>query len=125
LAPSGGWPRAGRASKGPPLEVPGFLPSHPGPSCVAGAGGGSLREGEVRNVSENQIRTSSVEEVPAPGSRGGKTSGVAAPGPRTRETAAEAEAALQTGVAVEAEAGEARSPTPVREGKGVKRKWRE
>jgi hypothetical protein len=48
--------------------------------------------------------------------------GGAAPGPKTRETVGEAEAALQTGVAAEAEAGEARSPTPVREGgKGVKR----
>jgi hypothetical protein len=43
--------------------------------------------------------------------------GGAAPGPRTRETVFEAEAILQTRVAVEAEAGEARSPTPVRGGK--------
>jgi len=43
--------------------------------------------------------------------------GGAAPGPRTRETVCEAEAILQTRVAVEAEAGEARSPTPVRGGK--------
>jgi len=47
---------------------------------------------------------------------------VSAPGPRTRETVCEAEATLQTRVAVEAEAGEARSPTPVRGGKGVKRR---
>jgi hypothetical protein len=51
----------------------------------------------------------------------GSSKGVAAPGPRTRETAVEAEA-TQTKVAAEAEAGEARSPTPVRGGgKGVKR----
>jgi hypothetical protein len=41
---------------------------------------------------------------------------VAAPGPWTRETVCEAEATLQKRVAVEAEAGEVRSPTPVRGG---------
>jgi len=43
LAPSGGWPRAGRASKGPPKEgVPGFPPVPPWPDpALAGAGGGS------------------------------------------------------------------------------------
>jgi hypothetical protein len=68
-------------------------------------------------VSEN-IRTSPVEvKVPAPGSRGGKTSGVAAPGQKTRETVVEAEAA-HSRVAAEAEAGEARKShaCPVREG---------
>jgi len=35
LAPSGGWPRAGRASKGPPKEgVPGFPPVPPWPVPV-------------------------------------------------------------------------------------------
>jgi intein-encoded DNA endonuclease-like protein len=47
-------------------------------------------------------------EVSAPGSRGGKSSGVAASGPWTRETVCEAEATLQKRVAVEAEAGETR-----------------
>jgi hypothetical protein len=40
--------------------------------------------------------------------------------PRRRETVCEAEAA-HSRAAAEAEAGEARSPTPVRGGKGVKR----
>ena len=44
--------------------------------------------------------------IPAPGDRAGESRGGAAPGPRTRETV------------FEAEAGEARSPTPVRGGKG-------
>jgi hypothetical protein len=70
---------------------------------------------------QTQVRPSPVG-VSAPGGRGGKSSGVAAPGPRTRETVVEAEAA-HSRVAAEAEAGEARSPTPVRGGgKGVKRR---
>jgi hypothetical protein len=80
------------------------------------------REGWGEKMPRTQVRPSPVE-VPASRSRGGKTSGVAAPGPRTRETVVEAEV-TQTRVAAEAEAGEARSPTPVREGKGVKRKWK-
>jgi hypothetical protein len=71
---------------------------------------------------QTQIRPSPVE-VSAPGSRGGKSSGVAAPGPWTRETVCEAEATLQKRVAVEAEAGEARkSHACPRRGKGVKRR---
>jgi len=48
--------------------------------------------------------------------------GGAAPGPRTRETVCEAEAILQTRVAVEAEAGEARKSHACPRGKGVKRR---
>jgi hypothetical protein len=61
-------------------------------------------------------RTGSAS-IPAPGDGVGMGEGGAVPGPRTRETVFEAEAILQTRVAVEAEAGEARSPTPVRGGK--------
>jgi hypothetical protein len=72
-------------------------------------------------VGETHVRASPVEG-PAPGSRGGESSGGAAPGPRTRGTVGEAEAALVWRAAAEAEAGEAKSTTPVREGeKGVKR----
>jgi hypothetical protein len=50
LAPSGGWPRAGRASKGPPLEDPGIPPVPPWPvPANAGAGGGS-KGGECGNM---------------------------------------------------------------------------
>jgi hypothetical protein len=64
--------------------------------------------------------------------------GGAAPGPRTRETADEAEATLKPRVAAEAEAGEIRAhalPTKLggegvrksarlsEEGKGVKKRW--
>jgi hypothetical protein len=68
--------------------------------------GGSMGREESGNAS-----------IPAPGDGAGESRGGAAPGPRTRETVFEAEAILQTRVAVEAEAGEARSPTPVRGGK--------
>jgi hypothetical protein len=72
-------------------------------------------------VGEIHVRTSPVE-VPALGSRGGKTSGGAAPGPRTRETVGEVEATLVWRVAAEAEAGEARKSHACPRGrKGVKR----
>ena len=52
MAPSGGWPRAGRASKGPPKEVPGIPPVPPWPDPAnAGAGGGS--KGGVSGGGEN------------------------------------------------------------------------
>jgi len=66
------------------------------------------REGlEGEKMPQTQVRTSPVE-VPAPGSRGGWTSGGAAPGPRTRETISEAEAAHVWRAAAEAETDEAR-----------------
>jgi hypothetical protein len=112
LAPSGGWLRAGRASKGPQGPITLAL------SRNCGSRWRVRFRGE--RMPQTQIRPSPVE-VSAPGSRGGKSSGVAAPGPWTRETVCEAEATLQKRVAVEAEAGEVRSPTPVRGGgKGVR-----
>jgi hypothetical protein len=63
---------------------------------------------------QTRVRT---PRAPIPGTpRGDKSYGRGAPAPRTRETVCEAEAALQKRVAVEAEAGEVRSPTPVRGG---------
>jgi hypothetical protein len=99
------WLRAGWARSGA-----GDLPSLP--LARRESVEGLSRKGESMGREE-----SGNASIPAPGDGAGESRGGAAPGPRTRETVFEAEAILQTRVAVEAEAGEARSPTPVRGGK--------
>ena len=71
----------------------------------------------MRNVSRTEVRT---PRAPAPGAGGVEVKGGAAPGPRTRETADEAEATLFQRVASEAEAGKTTGPTPfgIPEGEG-------
>ena len=114
-----GWLRLG-VDSGQAGRLRGLLwrSHHPGPFPHLREPVEGPREGlGDESVGEIHVRTSPVE-VPALGSRGGKTSGGAAPGPRTRETVYEVEATLVWRVAAEAEAGEARSPSSVREGKG-------
>ena len=60
-------------------------------------------------MSQSGIR---APRVPAPGAGGVEAKGGAAPGPRTWETADEAEATLFQRVASEAEAGKTTGPTP-------------
>jgi hypothetical protein len=57
-------------------------------------------------------QVSRTPRVPAPGAGGGIVEGGAAPGPKYREPADEAEATLKTRVAAEAEAGKTTGPTP-------------
>jgi hypothetical protein len=68
-------------------------------------------------------QVSRTPRVPAPGAGGGIVEGGAAPGPKYREPADEAEATLKTRVAAEAEAGKTTGPSPPaessQEGKGA------
>jgi len=103
LAPSGGWPRAGRASKGPPYDPPGPVPRDRKVSR-----GPVEAEGGIR-VSVVKPRTQRTPGTPAPGIPGGIVEGGAAPGPKTRETVGEVSVIL-----TEAEAGKKPGPTPKR-----------
>jgi hypothetical protein len=111
LAPSGGWLRAGRASKGPQGPITLAL------SRTCGSRWRVRFRGE--KMPQTRVRT---PRAPVPGTpRGDKSYGRGAPAPRTRETVCEAEATLQKRVAVEAEAGEARKSHACPRGKEVKR----
>ncbi len=131
MAPSGGWPRAGRASKGPPKEVPLPWPDPMGDNPM-GAGGGSERGESVKP----QLGTQALPGQACSRVAGRENFGRTCSRVKRRETVCEAEAALVRRAAAEAEAGEKRAhalsetrgegvrkSAYQRRGKGVKKRW--